>query len=144
MKFEKFTKMVSPYGVILKNGCENWLMSMNCVMKCPDYVRPVGSEILEMPEKIKDVIDCDDVEEGVVLVKAFLPDADGKTSELIRVFQDSEGGKIGILNKMYGLIEKSDSLLLAYVNGEEPVALLVENHSGVVGAFIDDDYLREV
>lgn len=142
MKFEKFAKMVSPYGVILKDGSENWLMSMNCVMKCPEYVRPVGSEILEMPEKIKDVIECDDVEEGVVLVKAFLPDADGKTSELIRVFQDSEGGKIGILNKMYGLIEKSDSLLLAYVGGE-PSALLIKNHSGIVGAFIDEDYMRE-
>ena len=141
MKFEKFIKMIGPYGTILKNGGENWIMSMNCIMKCPEYTRPIGSEVLEMPEKIRDVIECCDFGEEVQLIKAFLPDADGKTSELVRVFEDYEGGKIGILNKMYGLIEKHDALSTAYID-DEVVALLVEDHTGVVGAFINGDYLR--
>ena len=141
MKFEKFMKMITPYGTILKDGGENWIMSMGCVMKCPDHVRPIGSEVLEMPEKIKDILDPEYWIGECELVKAYLPEADGKTSDLIRVFADPDGGKIGILNKMYGLIEKNDALNMVYVDGE-PVAMTVENHDGIVGAFIKHEYLR--
>ena len=110
MKFEKFLKGCGTHGQILErsNG-DKWLICANVGMKVP-----IGVENLlgsgEVPEKIKTLVNRlinADIDDKVRLTRATIS-ADGKASDIVRVFGDGLDIEVGICNADFGLLEKVD------------------------------------
>lgn len=126
MKFEKFFKMAGTHGVVYKGrGEDRYLIAGGVGMKIPIGVNAVlGLESKKDP--VLDAILSADTEDDVLaLVEAQIP-ADGKASEIVRIFETDSGDRIGISNANYGLLEKYDRLV--YVE--------IEDNEDVVNAFI--------
>lgn len=142
MKFEKFLKNVGAHGQILKrdNG-DRWLICAGVGIKIP-----VGVENLlgsgEVPEKIKQLAEgliTADTDDKVGLIRATIS-ADGKASDIVRVFGDNLGfAEIGICNADFGLLEKSDvNLAVVEVEDEDTYIeskylLILDNADEVIG-----------
>lgn len=120
MKFEKFLKGCGTHGQILEraNG-DKWLVCGGVGMKVPVGVNNLlGSG--EVSEKIKNLVEGlikADTDDKVKLIRATVP-ADGKTSDIVRVFGDELDIEVGICNADFGLLEKAD-INLAEVEIEE-------------------------
>lgn len=84
------------------------------------------------------------------LTDAELPTPDASASKVIRIFTDADGGKIGIQNKYFGLIEKSDDVYTVYDEeySDTPAALLILTGYGdneeIAGMIFDDDYFSAI
>lgn len=149
MKFEKFLKSVGTHGLIYKrpNG-ESWLICAGVGMKIPlgvDNLLGIG----EVPEKVKNLIEAiikADTSDKVELERATIP-ADGKASDIVRIFGDGVLYEVGISNAKFGLLEKGDINLAELEiedeeTGIETRYLLVLDHSDEVIGFIKgtDEY----
>ena len=151
MKFEKFLKKTGTHGQIYtRDNGDRWLICAGVGMKVPQgIVNLLG--VGEVPERVELLVETlikADTDDKVELTKAVLDHADGKASDIIRVFtgENMFGDciEIGINNCDFGLLEKSDTNL-GQVEIEESDKstqyLLVLNYSGeeVVG-FIESVY----
>jgi hypothetical protein len=113
MKFEKFLKSVGTHGQIYtRNNGDRWLICGGVGMKIPLGVENLlGSG--EVSEKVKNLIEGlihTDIDDKVALTRAEIS-ADGKASDIIRVFGDNLDIEIGIVNAAFGLLEKGDQNL---------------------------------
>lgn len=143
MKFEKFLKSVGTHGLIYtrQNG-ESWLICADVGMKIPLGVNNLLG-VGEAPEKVKELIEAlirADVSDKVELTRATIT-ADGKASDIVRIFGDNLDIEVGIYNGNFGLLEKAD-VNLAEVEIEdddrldEDKYLLVLDHNDEVIGFI--------
>lgn len=120
MKFEKFLKGCGTHGQILtRNNGDRWLICGGVGMKIPVGVTNLlGSG--EVSEKVKNLVEGlvkADTDDKVRLTRATVP-ADGKTSDIVRVFGDDLDIEVGICNADFGLLEKAD-INIAEVEIEE-------------------------
>ena len=115
MKFEKFLKRCGTHGQIVKreNG-DKWLICGGVGMIVPEgVVNLLGAgDVGEKTREIVEAIVTADTDEKVILTEATLP-ADGKASDILRVFSDGYN-RIKIRNADFGLLERKD-VLLAYL-----------------------------
>ena len=120
MKFEKFLKSCGTHGQIVKrdNG-DKWLVCGGVGMKVPaGVVNLLGAgEVSEKTREIVEAIVTADTDEKIQLTEATLP-ADGKASDIIRVFSDGFLNRVRIRNADFGLLERSD-VVLAYLEIED-------------------------
>ena len=113
MKFEKFLKSVGTHGeVIAVNECEKWLVCDGVGMVIPRGVdNLLGTESKREYASIVDVISTAEPDDIVTLTRAIMTRADGKASDVYRIFATESGlDEIGITNADFGLIEKRDIL----------------------------------
>lgn len=120
MKFEKFLKGCGTHGQILtRNNGDRWLICGGVGMKIPVGVTNLlGSG--KVSEKVKNLVEGlvkADTDDKVRLTRATVP-ADGKTSDIVRVFGDELSIEVGICNADFGLLEKAD-INIAEVEIEE-------------------------
>ncbi len=111
MKFEKFLKSVGTHGeVIACTESEKWLVCDGVGMVIPRGVdNLLGTASEREYASIVDVISTADLDDPLTLTRAILPRADGKASDIYRVFTTDSGlDEIGITNADFGLLEKSD------------------------------------
>ena len=113
MKFEKFLKSVGTHGQVYEreNG-DKWLICAGVGMKIPVGVcNLLGTGAVT--DKVKMLVEGlihADIDDTVALSRAELP-ADGKASDIVRVFSDGLDLEVGICNAAFGLLEKSDRRL---------------------------------
>lgn len=139
MKFEKFLKGCGTHGQILtrENG-DKWLVCDGVGMKVPRGVENLlGAG--EVGEKTRDIIEAivkADTDDKVELTRATVP-ADGKASDIIRVFGDGLDIEVGIYNADFGLLEKKDiNLAEAEIDEDEITTkflLILDNEDEVLG-----------
>ena len=145
MKFVKFLKSCGAYGCVYerRNG-DKWLICEGVGMKIPTGVMSLLG-VGEVSEKAGEVIEAiigSDIDDKVILSRATIS-ADGKASDIVRVFSTQLADEVGISNANFGLLEKSD-MNLAYLEiedeiGDEPSVdryLLVLDRSDEVVGFI--------
>lgn len=118
MKFEKFLKSVGTHGIVYtRNESEKWLVCGGVGMVIPRGVQQIlGSEYKSEYASIIDVISTQAYDDPLRLTRAVLREADGKASDIYRVFNTTLDEEIGIINADYGLIERKD--LLSYMDIE--------------------------
>lgn len=142
MKFEKFVKMIGSYGTIVKDHGDYWLQSGLTYMKIPEGVHPVANAAGTLPEVVDEIFDSEDLT-SCELREAYLPEADGSTSTLMRCFFDGEN-HFAIPNKLYGLIEKENEIRFVYVDAEL-AGMLVFSHGDILeGAFLREEYFENL
>ena len=81
MKLEKFVKSVGTHGVIFENKGKKWLFDGITMMLIPDTIcigRAAAMPLYMNPETF-DSSNAD-------LTKAYLPSADAKAKDIVRVF----------------------------------------------------------
>ena len=141
MKFVKFLKSCGAFGRVYerRNG-DKWLICEGVGMKIPTGVMSLLG-VGEVSEKAGEVIEAiigSDIDDKVILLRASIS-ADGKASDIVRVFSTQLADEVGISNANFGLLEKSD-MNLAYleIEDEESVDrfLLVLDRSDEVVGFI--------
>lgn len=109
MKFEKFLKSCGTHGQIVKrDNDDKWLVCSGVGMLIPrGVVNLLGAgEVSEKTREILEAIVTADTDEKIQLKEAYLP-ADGKASDIIRIFSDGYN-RVRIHNADFGLLEKSD------------------------------------
>ena len=154
MKFEKFLKMTAGRGVIVDRGAyksEKWLLFDGVLMRIPDGVNIIAALRMDEPQFISDIFEeyADENISTAELTNAILPPPDASASNIIRIFTDSDGGKIGVANKYFGIIEKGNDVVTVYDEeySDNPVALLVLTGYGeneeIAGMIFDEDYFRD-
>lgn len=149
MKFDKYVKMVGTMGVIASYQGKKYLCAGNMVVRIPEGINGlVCAATVQLPEGFRRVLD-DGQGEPAELVDAFLPYANGKSSEVRRVFADKELHRVHISNKHFGLIERHDDLALicCMIDGElMPVALRIySEHNEERDAYIfAQEYLERL
>lgn len=139
MKFEKFLKGCGTHGQILErdNG-DKWLVCDGVGMKVPrGVVNLLGSG--EVGDKVKALVEGivkADTDDKVTLIRAIVP-ADGKASDIIRVFGDNLDIEVGIYNSDFGLLEKRDIFLAeAEIDEDDKTTkflLILDNEDDVIG-----------
>ena len=152
MKFEKFLKMTAGHGVIVerKDG-EKWLLFDGVLMRIPDGVNIIAALRMDEPQFISDIFEeyADENISTAELTNAILPTPDASASKVIRVFNDSDGGEIGVANKYFGIIEKGNDVATVYDEeySDNPVAILVLTGYGeneeIEGIIFDDEYFGD-
>lgn len=145
MKFEKFLKSVGTHGQIYtRDNGDRWLICGGVGMIIPHCVdNLLGSG--EVSEKIKTIVEAlitADTDDKVELKRATIP-ADGKASDIVRIFGDGFDIEIGISNANFGLLEKSDiNLAEVEIEGDDELIddkfLLILNHNDEVIGFIKE------
>lgn len=150
MKFEKFLKMTAGKAVIVdRGGGEKWLLFDGVLMRIPDGVNIIAPLRMDEPRFISRIFDEYDDENisTADLTDAELDPPDASASKIIRIFTDAEGGKIGIPNKYFGIIERDNDVVTVYddeYNPDKPAALLILTGYGdneeIAGMIFDDDY----
>ena len=139
MKFEKFFKSVGTHGLIVKRSeSESWLLCGGVGMLIPKGVNNLGVSVDPQPlfNAIVNSVSEDDL---LVLKEAILPYPDGKANDIVRVFETDFGDRVGISNKEFGLLEKSDRPTYLEVEAEKNIThkiLVVRDFSDDVIGFI--------
>lgn len=142
MKFEKFLKSTGTHGQIFtRTNGDKWLICAGVGMKVPTgVVNLLGSGVV--PEKVKTLVNGlinADTDDKVHLTRATIT-ADGKTSDIVRIFSDDLDIEVGISNANFGLLEKSDFNLAEveiedsgedYLDGQ--YLLILDKNDEVVG-----------
>lgn len=138
MKFEKFLKGCGTHGQILEraNG-DKWLVCGGVGMLVPKgVVNLLGSgEVGDKTKRILEAIVKADTDDKVDLIRATIP-ADGKPSDIIRVFGDKLDIEIGIFNSDFGLLEKADvNLAEVEIEDDEEIKylLVLDREDNVIG-----------
>jgi hypothetical protein len=150
MKFEKFLKMAAGHGVIVEDNDEiKYLLFDGAMLRIPDGTNIIAPLTMNERPFMTNVLEAfaDNEIRPAELTGAKLPTPDASASKVIRVFTDDEKGEIGITNKGFALIEKSDLTHTVYdkdYNDEQPVALVILTGYGddeeIAGIIFDDDY----
>lgn len=118
MKFEKFFKSAGTHGMIVKKSeAESWLLCNGVGMRIPEGVNNLGVSVSPEP-LFNAIVNSVSDNDFLVLKDAILPYPDGKVNDIIRVFETDFGDRVGIFNKEYGLLEKSDRLTYLEVEDE--------------------------
>lgn len=153
MKFEKFLKMTAGRGVIVeREDGGKWLLFDGVLMRIPDGVNIIAALRMEESEFITRIFQEYARENcaGAELTGAELDPPGASASKVIRIFTDNDGGKIGISNKYFGLIEKGNDVATVYdeeYSSTMPAALLVLRGYGeneeIEGMIFDDEYFRD-
>jgi hypothetical protein len=119
MKFEKFFKAAGTHGAIVKKSeVESWLVCGGVGMRIPEGVNNFG--ISQAPDAMFKAILASSTETDVLELRdAVLLEPDGKASDIIRVFEDDLGDRVGIYNGSYGLLEKKDKLTYLEIEHED-------------------------
>jgi hypothetical protein len=110
MKFEKFLKGCGTHGQILtRDNGDRWLICAGVGMKVPvGVINLLGSgEVSENVKKLVEGLIYADHDDKVELKRAWIP-ANGKPSDIVRIFEGDLDISIGIHNADFGLIEKRD------------------------------------
>lgn len=119
MKFEKFFKSVGTHGQVVKTVNNHWLICGGVGMKIPTGVNTLGAEV--DPDDMFNAILSADIEDDLLsLVRAEIP-ADGKATDIVRVFSTSYGDEVGISNARYGLLEKHDRLVYLEIEDDNRI-----------------------
>lgn len=123
MKFDKFVKNTGTMGAIVEYGGQKYLCSGPMIARIPEGITGLVCAVAtELPERLRRILE-ESEEEEAMLADAFLPQADGKSSEIRRVFADRSGHRIDISNKQFSVIEKYDGLtVLLQKLGDETYA----------------------
>lgn len=128
MKFEKFVKKAMPYGKTIEVEGTKYLAFENMAAKLPEWCGDMGV-------KSKDATIFEDIvslgiygENEAELKRAYLPEADSKAKDIIRVFDDGERA-VEISNDAFALIERSDMTVIADYDGTS--ALLVGHRADI-------------
>lgn len=120
MKFEKFFKSVGTHGRIVKRSeVESWLVCGGVGMRIPVGVNNLGVSVDPDP-MFKAIVSSPSEDDRLALAEAILQEADGKASDIIRVFETDLGERVGIWNSAYGLLEKKDQLTYLEVEADDP------------------------
>lgn len=145
MKFEKFLKSVGTHGMIVKNSdSDSWLLCEGLGMPIPTGVNALGVSVTPEP-LFKAIVNSEPEDDYLHLVEAVLREPDGKANDIIRVFETDLGERVGIRNKAYGFLEKSDRLTYLEVEADDPdhegetmisKIMVVRNYPGDVIGFI--------
>lgn len=139
MKFDSFIKYAGSNGTILTASTgHKWLVYGCIAMMIPEGKNVCGRE-LAMPTYMEDLL-YDYGCEACYLLDAYVPKADSKPSELMRVFANSDcSNKIDISNKAFGFIERNDRTFISEHRAEDEegnvtkyTALLVTDEYGDV------------
>lgn len=139
MKFEKFLKGCGTHGQILtrENG-DKWLVCGGVGMKVPRGVENLlgAGEVGEKTKTLVEGIVKADIDDKVYLTRATVT-ADGKASDIIRVFGDGLDIEVGIYNADFGLLEKKDIFLAeAEIDEDDKTTkflLILDNEDEVIG-----------
>lgn len=121
MKFEKFLKGCGTYGwIVNRDNGDKWLICGGVGMLVPvGVVNLLGSGVVD--DKTREIVEAivtADTDEKVELKEAYIP-ADGKASDIVRIFGDYlSGNMVRIRNADFGLLEKADQNL-AYLEIED-------------------------
>ena len=119
MKFEKFFKLVGTHGQEVKTVNNRWLICGGVGMKIPTGVNTFGAEV--DPDDMFNAILSADIEDDLLsLVRAEIP-ADGKATDIVRVFSTSFNDEVGISNAQYGLLEKHDRLVYLEIDDDNSI-----------------------
>ena len=124
MKFDKFFKMVGTHGKVVKTVNNRWLVCDGVGMKIPAGVNTFG-EVADPDDMFNAILTADIEDDVMELVRAELP-ANGKPSDITRIFATVIGDEVAISNANYGLLEKHDRL----------VYLEIEDNHGIDHKFI--------
>lgn len=132
MKFERFCKKVMPHGITLTVDREKWLSSGKMFVKIPDWCGPMGVESKENTVLNNFLNKSEWGENPAELSRAYLPDPDSKSKDIIRVFSDVEN-EVAISNEQFSLIEKHDMCLIASmeIEGKFATALLIGKYADI-------------
>lgn len=130
MKFEKFAKKAVPHAACVTVGNSKYLAYGGVYALIPAWCGNIGIDSKENEElddfcNYADRSDCE-----AYLTSAYLPNADDKAKDIVRVFSDDEGGKVGISNEHFALIEKTDMCIIA-TNEDGKTALLVGKYADI-------------
>ncbi len=143
MKFEKFFKSAGTHGLIVKkNDNENWLVCAGVGMRIPDGINNLG--VATAPHKMfTAIVNSPDDSDRLELAEAVLKEADGRASDIIRVFDTELGDRVGIYNGAYGLLEKRDRLTYLEIEDDDPDSeteiakfIVVRDNSGEAVGFL--------
>ena len=153
MKFEKFLKMTAGRGVIVdRMDGEKWLLFDGTMLRVPEGVNVIAALTMGDKSFIDHIFNEYDAENisTADLTGAELPTPDASASKIIRIFTDADGGRIGVTNKDFALIEKGDNIYTVYDDNyseETPAALLVTvgfgDNEEIAGMIFNDDYFCE-
>lgn len=130
MKFANFCKKYVPYVRTVKSDSMRWANCGLVYALIPDGFGDIGSVVKEDTTLNTILHDAEWAE--VELTDAYLPHADDKASEIIRVFSDGSVN-CNILNAHFGFIEKHDMCAIARwtEDDEERRALLVGPYADI-------------
>ena len=139
MKFEKFFKSAGTHGLIVKRSeSETWLLCGGVGMRIPEGVNNLGVSVNPEPlfNAIVSSVSDDDI---LHLSEAILPYPDGKANDIVRVFETDLGDRVGISNKEFGLLEKSDRPTYLEVEDENNIThkiMVVRDYADDVIGFV--------
>lgn len=139
MKFEKFFKSAGTHGLIVKRSeSETWLLCGGVGMRIPEGVNNLGVSVNPEPlfNAIVSSVSDDDI---LALKEAILPYPDGKANDIVRVFETDLGDRVGISNKEFGLLEKSDRPTYLEVEDENNIThkiMVVRDYADDVIGFV--------
>ncbi len=120
MKFDKFFKMAGTHGQVVVTAADNrWLLFDGVGMKIPNGVNTFGA-VVESDDMFEAILTADIEDDILDLVRAELP-ADGKPSDIDRVFATNLEDEVAISNAKYGLLEKSDRLVYLEIEDAEGI-----------------------
>ena len=104
MKTEQFIKFAAGNGTIFSYRDKHYLFFDKVLTLLPSYSMVTSTSISPMPEWLSEVLNTDEATE-CQLTDGFLPRADSKGSEIIRVFGNDD---VYLTQKQYSFIEKKD------------------------------------
>lgn len=145
MKLEKFVKSVGTHGVIFENKGKKWLFDGITMMLIPDTIC-IG-RAAAMPKYMNpETFDNSNAD----LTKAYLPSADAKTKDIVRVFETADSDEIAISQRDFALIESGDETRILYdsydIDESNIVGLGVYTGYGedaqLIGIIFDNEYLH--
>lgn len=130
MKFEKFAKKAVPHAACITVNGTKYLAYGGVYARIPSWCGNIGIDSREN-EELDDF--CNNADRGdseAYLTSTYLPNADDKSKDIVRVFTDEEGFKVGISNENFALIEKNDMCVIA-TNEDGKAALLVGKYADI-------------
>ena len=111
MKFASFCKKYMPYIHTVNYKGNMWAHSGNVYMLLAEGAGTIGM-VTKSDPIISDIFEIGEwAERKANLACAFLPDADGKASDIVRQFSDGISD-VNIRNEHFGLIEKRDMCVI--------------------------------
>ena len=146
MKFASFCKKYMPYVHTVNYNGNMWAHSGNVYMLLAEGARTIGT-VTKSDPVISDIFELASWSERPAhLRSAFLLDADGKASDIVRQF--SNGARtVNIKNEHFGLIEKRDMCVICeWMDDEENdhAALLIGKEVSDMSEFVPFGIILEM
>lgn len=118
MKFASFCKKYMPYVHTVNYKGNMWAHSDNVYMLLAEGAGTIGT-VTKSDPVISDIFEVGEwAERQARLLSAFLLDADGKASDIVRKFSDG-ARDVNIKNEHFGLIEKRDMCVICTWTDED-------------------------